>query len=155
PGLGSLEVGVPPHKSAAVLRLILTVARLPRTLQFDVLSGDGALSLFRDRLGCVAQAYDVTVLRGAAGDRYINRLAAFAGGKRQLVADKGAPINRIAYLRRHRHSCRRGYDPGQHAGRYSCPLHCIPPKNFIATVSAAVSSLSDHTAHFQAGRRGN
>src|SRR5262245_50595004 len=69
PGLGALEVGVPPHESAAVLRFILTVARLPRTLQFNVLPGDGALPLFRHRFGCIAQAHDVTVLCGATGDR--------------------------------------------------------------------------------------
>ena len=69
-------------------------------MQLDVLSVEAALPLFRDRLGCVAQAYDVAVANGAARDRDFDRLAAFAGGKRQLVADKGAPINRIAYLRR-------------------------------------------------------
>src|SRR5262245_42230840 len=87
PSLGSLEVSVSPHKSPAVLRFILAVARLPRTLQFDVLSAEAALPLFGDRLGCVAQAYDVAVAHGAARDRYFDRLAAFAGGKRQLVAD--------------------------------------------------------------------
>src|SRR5262245_22203349 len=123
PGLGSLEVRVPPHKSAAVLRLILTVARLPRTLQFDVLSAEAALPLFGDRLGCVAQAYDMAVPHGIARDRYFDCLAAFASGKRQLVADKGAPINRIAHLRRHRHGRRRDHGTGKHAGPYSSPLH--------------------------------
>src|SRR5262245_27580901 len=120
---------MPPHKSAAVLRFILTVARLPRTLQFNILPGDAALSLFRYGLGCIAQANNVAVAHGAARNPYFDRLATFPGGTWQLVADKGSPTNRIADLARPRHGCRRDHGTGQQAGRYSSPLHCIPPKN--------------------------
>src|SRR5690242_19830243 len=106
PGLDTFEVGMSSHECAAIFCLILAAAAFPGAVQADVLAADRAGAALPFGFDAAMQSHNMRILRGASCDRHLDCLAPFAGSKGKLVADQGAAIDGVAYLR-HRRSRRK------------------------------------------------